>query len=274
MLAVLFRLIPQYNIRNINAITVNYFTCFALGSLLIGQQPIHLDNMAQDWFTYALFLSFCFIFFFNVNALTIQRVGMIITSIFQKLSLVFPVLVGVIFFGEKLSYFSKIAIPLTIVAIVLSNLPNRKAMATVNAMRRYWYLPLLVIFGSGLIEVCLFYVEQTGKTNGQGMDFTTSLFGFAGLWGMIFLVIKRQWRFNFNELVAGVLIGVPNFFTIYLIIRGLELGWKGAVLFPVNNVGTIFCTAMIALIVFKEKLSPANFAGLLLALISVLLFSL
>ena len=88
------------------------------------------------------------------------------------------------------------------------------------------------------------------------------------------LTIKKSLRFNRNELVAGILIGVPNFFTIYLIVLCLDRGWKGAVLFPTNNVGTIFFTAMIAIFVFKERLSLANHLGLILALASVLLFSL
>ena len=274
MLAVLFRMLPHYNVRNLNAITINYLTCFTLGSLIIGSSPLTMESVNKDWFSYALYLSFCFIFFFNINALTIQKVGMVITSIFQKLSLVFPVIVGVLLFKENLSVANKIAIPLTIIAIILSNMPDKSQMATVEAFKIFWYLPFLVLFGGGLIEVSLFYAQETGQLGSEGLHFTSALFGLAGLWGLLMLTIKKSLRFNRNELVAGILIGVPNFFTIYLIVLCLDRGWKGAVLFPTNNIGTIFFTAMMAIFVFKERLSLANHLGLILALASVLLFSL
>ncbi len=206
--------------------------------------------------------------------MTIQKVGMIITSIFQKLSLVFPVMAGVFVFGENLSTLNKIAIPMTLVAIVLSNLPGSGQIHTIKAIKKYWYLPILVLFGSGLIEVTLFYAQETNKLGAEGLHFTTSLFGMAGIWGILSLIVSKNIIFNRNELIAGICIGVPNFFTIYLIVLGLELGWKGAVLFPTNNVGTIFFAALIAILVFKEKLSIANYIGLILALTAVLLFSL
>lgn len=270
----MFRQLPYYNIRNVNAISLNYFVCFLLGCLLIGKIPFNAKTLQADWFPFAAYLSLCFIIFFNVNAITTQRVGMIITSIFQKLSLVFPVVVGVFFFGESLSLSNKLAIPLCIAAIILSNFPNRKALQNAARIRKYWYLPLLVLFGSGLIEVSLFYAQEREKIGFEGLQFTSTLFGMAGLWGLLFLGLKKQLNFSRNEILGGIFIGVPNFFTIYLIIKALELGWDGSVLFPVNNVGTIFFTAVLGLLVFREKLSTANYAGLILALLSVLLFSL
>lgn len=270
----MFRLLPSYNVRNLNAITVNYITCYVLGSIIIGKSPLTLQSIHSSWFPYALYLSLCFITFFNINAMTIQKVGMVITSVFQKLSLVFPVLAGVFVFNEKLSFANRFAIPLTFAAIILTNIPNKGQEYTVKAFKKYWYLPILVLLGSGLIEVSLFYAQETNKLGEEGLHFTSSLFGMAGIWGLIILTLRSQLKFNFNEIVAGVSIGIPNFFTIYLIIHALEKGWKGAVLFPTNNVGTIFFTALVAIFAFREKLSIANYVGLLLALISVLLFSL
>ena len=273
LLAVFFRLLPKYGISNLKAIIINYFTCFCLGSLLIGEFPLKEKHVDSEWFMYALLLSICFIFFFNINALTIQRVGMIITSIFQKLSLVFPVIMGVFLFHEHLNLANKFAIPLTFIAIVLSNLPNRKYQETVDAMKKYWYLPILVFLGSGLIEVNLFYAQETDKIGEEGLEFTSCLFGFAGMWGLIFLAGIKKLHFNTKDILAGIIIGIPNFFSIYLIIKGLELGWKGAILFPVNNVGVIILTAVIGILAFQEKLSKANYLGLVLALIAVILFS-
>jgi len=264
--------LPQYGVRNLNAIVINYLTCFILGSTILGEIPVKAEMLNASWFPYAIFLSLIFIIFFNVNAYTIQKVGMIITSVFQKLSLIAPFILGLILFNEEGSLAKYIAIVLTVIAIVLINLPNKQKLGLEDA-KKYWYWPLLVLFGSGLIECTLFYAQETGKVNDAGIDFVTTLFFGAGCWGLVFILLSKKWFFSLRDIIAGILIGIPNFFTIYLLIRGLELGWDGSVLFPVNNVGVIFFTAIIGILIFKERLSGLNYLGLVLALVSVALIS-
>lgn len=274
ILQVLFRLLPHYNVRNLNAITINYFTCLLLGCTITSKWPFKASVLQEGWFPYAFTLSIIFIIFFNVNAYSIQKVGMVITSVFQKLSLVFPVILGLLFFGESIRPLTYVAFPITVLAIMLTQLPSGSSGPGLKAFKNYWYLPFLVILGSGIIEVVLFYIQEKGITGTDNKEFTTSLFGMAGMWGLLSLALKKQLDFNKNEFITGIAIGIPNFFTIYLILRGLELGWKGAILFPTNNVGTILFTALVGIFIFQEKLSRANYLGLVFALISVLLFSL
>ena len=150
---------------------------------------------------------------------------------------------------------------------------NKKDKESMAAIKKYWYLPILVFAGSGLIEVLLFYVQKSGKVGDGGLNFTSVLFFLSGCLGLIFLIVIKQVNFTRNEIIAGICIGVHNFFTIYLLIRGLELGWDGSVLFPVNNVGTIFFTAVIGILIFKEKLTKINYLGLVVAILAVYLIS-
>ena len=216
-----------------------------------------------------------FILFFNVNAFTIQKVGMVITSVFQKLSLVFPVIAGILIFSESAELFKVVAILLAVASIILINVPAEKDPERAAQAKRYWYWPFVVLFGSGLIEVVLFYAEQTGKVVNAGVDFVTILFLLAGCWGFLFLVFTGKIKeYTVRDLIAGVLVGIPNFFTIYLIIKGLEIGWEGSVLFPLNNIGVIILTALVGVGFFKEKMNYLNYTGLALAMLSVVLISL
>ena len=273
MLAIIFRLFPKYGVTNLYAIITNYFTCFLIGSSIHGSSTFTRATVSETWFPYALFLSLTFILFFNVNAFTLQKVGMIITSVFQKLSLVAPVILGLLFFGEVATALKILAIILTVIAIILINYTDKDDTEMVAKMKQYWYWPLLVFFGSGLIEATLFYAEVTGKINNAGLEFTSTLFLMAGVWGLLFMLITRKTDVKRNDIIGGVLIGIPNFFTIYLIMKGLEVGYEGSVLFPVNNVGTIFLTAIVGIFFFSEKLNLANKLGLALALVSVVLIS-
>ena len=273
LLAIEFRLLPKYGVTNLHAIVVNYSTCFLVGSIVNGQSPLNAGIIKTDWFVYAVFLSLTFIIFFNVNAYSTQKVGMIITGVFQKLSLLFPVLAGWIVFNETATTIKIVAILLALVSIILINIPSRGNESKLD-VKKYWYLPLIVLFGSGLIEVTLFYTEQTGKVTDAGVDFVTILFFMAGCIGLTFMLVTgRILRVTLRDVLAGILIGIPNFFTIYLLIRGLELGWDGSVLFPLNNIGVIFFTAIVGMLFFKEKLSNLNRLGLGLAFVVVYLIS-
>lgn len=234
---------------------------------------MNLDSFQKTWFPYAAFLSLTFILFFNVNAYTIQKVGMIITSVFQKLSLVAPVILGLAIFHEEGTALKYLAIVLTLIAIVLINYTSSKDTEMLAVMKKYWYWPLLVFFGSGLIEMVLFYAQESGKVQDAGLAFTSNLFLMAGCWGILFLLVTRKFNFTSRDFLGGVAIGIPNFFTIYLIMKGLADGWEGSVLFPLNNVGVIFFTALVGLFLFKERLNGWNKAGLLLAILAVMLIS-
>ena len=259
---------------NLYAIVTNYFVCFLTGSIVNREIPLSRGMIQTEWFPYALFLSLTFIIFFNVNAYTIQKVGMIITSVFQKLSLIFPAILGFVIFGEEGSVSKYIAIGLAVMSIILINIKKSSDVDMAAQIKTYWYWPFVVLFGSGLIETLLFYVEQTGKVVNAGVDFVSILFFLAGCWGLLFMTLTNQFiKVKRNDLIAGVLIGVPNFFTIYLIIKGLEVGYDGSVLFPLNNVGVIVTVAIVGILFFKEKLSIINYLGLGMALVSVYLIS-
>ena len=145
LLAIEFRLLPKYGVTNLYAIVVNYFTCFLVGSLVNGESPLNSGIVNTEWFKYALFLSLTFFIFFNVNAYSTQKVGMIITGVFQKLSLLFPVLAGWMLFGETATTFKVLAIILALVSIVLINVPSKKSVNNDLNVRKYWYLSLIHI---------------------------------------------------------------------------------------------------------------------------------
>ena len=273
MIAILFRKLPDFGVTNLYAIVCNYMCCFVLGSIMIGKIPIHADILQETWFPYALFLSMLFIVFFNVNAYTIQKVGMIVTSIFQKLSLVFPVIIGLVFYHEAATVYKIVGIILSMIAIVLINISDKSDMDVMEKVKKYWYWPFLVLMGSGIIEVLLFYVEVTNKVNESQLAFVTTLFFLAGCWGLIYMIISRKLGIKKQDLIAGIAIGIPNFFTIYLLIYALKIGWQGSVLFPINNLGVIIFISIIGIIYFKEKLIPANYLGLAMALIAVVFIS-
>ena len=76
-------------------------------------------------------------------------------------------------------------------------------------------------------------------------------------------------------ILGGIALGVPNFFSIYFLLRALQFeGLNSASIFTLNNVAIVMLTTLAGIVFFKEKLSLKNWMGIFLAVISILLISL
>jgi hypothetical protein len=94
--------------------------------------------------------------------------------------------------------------------------------------------------------------------------------------GLVFVIagfISGRLVFSYKNIVAGIVLGVPNFFAIYLIIVAISEGWEGSKFFPYNNISIIALSAMIAYFLFQEKLSKVNMAGVALAISAIWMIS-
>jgi uncharacterized membrane protein len=48
---------------------------------------------------------------------------------------------------------------------------------------------------------------------------------------------------------------------------------SSSVIFPVNNMGIVLLSALLAWIVFKEKLSPVNWTGIVLSVVAIIMIA-
>jgi len=276
-IVLVFKGFTLYSVRTFPAIVVNYTICFLCAWATLGRFPIPADAAAQVWFPTALFLGLVFISGFNFVAATVQTFSVTIAAVMQKMSIVMSVTYAVVAFGESLGTFKIAGILLALLAIILSNVPDQNS-GTVNNPKRSWYFlfPLLTLLTSGLIEVLFFRLEKlTG--DGANLSFIAFLFGTAALLGMIKLLIdglRRGFeRYSSRELLGGIALGVPNFGSIYFLLKTLGVGWEGSVVFPVNNVAIITLSSLFAFVLFRERLSKINILGLLSAVVAILLIA-
>lgn len=277
MLVIIFKLFPKYGINNFQAIIVNYFTCLAVGTIQMGNFPIPTDFYIRPWFPYVSVLSVLFIIGFNMNAASTQIIGISYTTLVQKLSLIIPTIVAVLFFNEGLTG-SKIAgIFLAIAAIILIQMPSKKPSEKEINIKNYIGLASGVFLISGAIELILFYMSNKQISTNQDIAIVSSAFAFAGLLGLVILLVellRKKAKLEFKNIVAGIILGIPNFYSIYLLVYLLNRDWEASVLFPTNNVGIIALSALAALLFFQEKLNIYKWLGLGLAIASIIFISL
>lgn len=270
LILIAFKLFPRLKVNNLNAIIINYFVAVITGSVLLGKIPFNQSTFSETWFPYAVFLSLVFIVAFNVMALTIQKTGVVIGTLFQKMSLLFPVAAAMLFFGEDIFAKRIIGIVLTVISIIVINLPS-KGEGISSGIRKYWYLPLLTLLFSGIIEFLLYYVDVKSIVPNGDISFVTFLFFGAGTIGIILKILMGKWNVSKTDLIAGIGLGIPNFFSIYLLLKSLSEGIDASVMFPFINLGTILFGVLLGYFAFKEEMGRNKTIGVFLAIIAIYL---
>ena len=277
IISVVFRLFKDYEIDTFQAIIYNYFVCLIIGTAVMGEIPIQESTIYEPWFPYAGIMGGIFIFTFILIARSIQNFGISITAVMQRMSLIITVIYAIWAFGEAITTFKILGILVALAAVVFATL-NPKEVAETSIKNRWTYfLPLVVLLLSGTIESVLQYVQIVLLTSDVGqLQFTTTLFGTAAVVGIFVLIvnlISGRMVFKWKHLIGGVALGVPNFGSIFFILKMLDQGWDSSVVFPINNVGVIVVSAVVALLFFKEKLSKMNKFGILLAIVAIVLIA-
>ena len=263
---VLFLVFKEYAKRDINthqAITFNYLTA-ALLALFIGgnnYNPIIIIN--TDWFLPTIALGGFFIFMFNIMALTTQKLGISIGSIASKMSLIIPVIGAIIFQNATLNFHKAIGI---IVAIIAVYLTFKKSSANTKNLT----LAIALFIGAGILDMWLDLIRNNYLSSNIDFNqfiFTVFFTSFSiGLIKIIWIRIKIIRR----NVFAGIILGLPNYFSIYFVLLALEnLG--GVVVFPVLNIGVVLFSSIISWLFYKEKMSKTNWIGVTLACISILI---
>jgi drug/metabolite transporter (DMT)-like permease len=275
-IGVIFKMFQIHGINNFQAIVVNYFVCVVMAAIFVGGNPLPEDIIAKPWFYYSMGLGVLFIIVFNIMAVTVQNFGVIIATIFQKMSMIAPAVVAIVFYGEKGGFLKWLGIAAAVIAIVLLSYEKNDKKNSVRRSGLLWFFPLATFAGSCVIDTALFLIEEKRLTQPGDLGFIATLFLMAGIVGLSYLSVqltRKKIIWENKSLIGGIGLGIPNFFSIYLLILALNQGWGGSVVFPVNNVGILTVAAIFGIIFFKENISNTKWVGFLLAMISIFIIT-
>ena len=80
--------------------------------------------------------------------------------------------------------------------------------------------------------------------------------------------------FEFKSIQAGILLGVPNYFSIYFLLKAIgSYSESSALVFGLNNIGIVILSTLLSMLIFKETLSRGNKIGIAMALLSIVLIA-
>lgn len=267
---VAMRLFEKFKLDNHQALMWNYVFATGTGFVVCEKFDTLPQLVAEPWFGLSFITGFWFIFTYLLMAASTQCSGVTVTSLSSKLSVVLPILAGVIFFSETLNFVATLGIVLALIALVLV-VGGKKDSGNVN---KNWLLPILIFFGTGTGDILMKITEQ--QHTGGDMGFMIAFIYFVALiFGIIIVVIdiirgKSKWQWKNS--IGGIMLGVINYFSTYCVYNAMRY-FDNVVLFPIYNIGVVSLTAIIGWLAFKEKLTWKNYLGLAIAIIAVILIA-
>lgn len=273
LIFIVFKYFKQYEVNNLQAILVNYFIAFTIGNWQNDWANSPLEIPEQAWFYSILLLGLLFISLFRLMAWVSQNFGLATVSVAVKMSVIVPVSFGVVYFKESLGPLKLSGIIMALVAVYMTTYKPDKTKKSAHFL---WY-PILLFLGSGFLDAFLKYNESQLVPPSQQAWFASSIFGMAAIFG-IFLVlhqiIRTDTKLEWKSLIGGIALGIPNYGSIYFLLRALSFeGLESSSIFALNNVGIVTFSALLGTFFFKEKLIKINTIGILLAILSIVLIT-
>ena len=262
---VIFKISRKFNVNNSQIVAANYL--FALILCYFFFSP-DLNAIGKDspWILYTvigLLMPSVFLFL----AASIKHMGIVKTDAAQRLSLFIPILAAWFIFKEDFNTLKITAFLVGLPAILLI-----LAKPTDNAKNK-WIYPAVVLLGFGVIDI-LFKQIALYTT----LPYTTSLFVVFSIALIIMVAVviyellQNDVQLQFKNIAFGGLVGVFNFGNILFYLKAHQAYTENpSTVFAGMNMGVILVGSLIGVLVFKEKLSKMNYAGLLLALLAIVL---
>jgi drug/metabolite transporter (DMT)-like permease len=270
-----FKTISIKNINAFQAIIINYIVAGSLGFLTTKSAVTPLNVFNEPFFGIAVFLGIVFICSLFVISETTAKQGISVAQVANRMSVVIPISIAILFYGDGISVSKIIGIVLAIVAVYLVSHKETDGKTS----DKFWWLFPLIIFGcSGIIDSSINYAQRHLLNDLNFDAFLSTIFSTAFIFGFIVLlyqlVIKKE-KFQAQAVPAGIILGTINFGTMYFIISALNTNiMEPSVLFPINNLSILTLSTIVSVIVFKEKLSSKNWIGIGLSLLAILILGL
>jgi drug/metabolite transporter (DMT)-like permease len=277
-LTLAFKLCERFNINLFQAIVINYLVCVGTGIALDGEMPFTKANLQSPWIGYAIAMGGLFIVLFNIIGFTAQRIGVAVASVGNKLSLIIPFLFSIILYQEQVTVLKMAGVLIALAAVWFTCLPAQKeATPDKRSSRKLLWLPAVLFIGSGLLDTLIKYAEHHFLNEGNKNAFIITGFATAFLIGVVvlaFQLVAGKARFKGNVILAGIAIGVPNYFSMWFLVKVLkEYSTNSTAIIPINNMGIVLVSTVAAGFLFKEKLSLLNRVGILLAITAIALIA-
>ncbi len=268
-----FKAFDHFEVKTFPGIVINYGTAMAFGLLVLRGKITFDEAESFPLFWPLLGLGLVFIGIFYLIALTAQNLGVSVASVSSKMSLAIPVIVfPLIDPNEPFGLLHALGLLMALFGVFLASMKSDINLKD----KKLLLLPILVLLGSGLIDLTLGHYSNSTSHPSKDYLLTTLPFTMAFAIGLIVIlfkaIVKKEW-FGLKEIVGGFVLGIINFGSIFFLVKAVsESPFSRTFIFPINNMGIILASSILSMILFREQLSARNKWGVFICMLAIGVF--
>lgn len=252
--------------NNIGMLAMNYLMCLGLAWGYTGfANPFPGEQGLGFTLTIGSINGFLYLAGFALFQVNIRKNGVVLSSTFMKLGLLVSMLVSMAFFGERPEIWQWLGFLLAVAAIILVNYQPGEKKANSK-----WGL-LLILLAGGTADAMSKVFEELGNPV-LSDHFLLYTFAMALVFCMGLNAISKKGIPGKRELLYGMLIGVPNFFSAKFLLGALA-DLSAVIVYPACNVATILVVTMAGVLLFKERLEKRQWTALAMILVALVLLN-
>ena len=252
----------------------NYLACIILSFILMPSKTLitHPESVTLVC-SFAAGISFVLgLVFFQAS---IKTNGAALSAAFAKLGIVVSLTVSILIFGERPATLQLLGIGIVLLAIILINSDSADAH-TLDQAGAGGQVSILLLFATlafgGASDTMAKVFERVGR---REEDTVYLFFLFVVAIILSSLLGYREYRHSGKKIVrkefcAGILAGIPNYFSSLLILKALST-LPAFLTYSVFSTCTILLVTIISAIFFHEKLGKKSIAAMGLILLSLVL---
>lgn len=228
----------------------NYVTCAVLAFATMEKKSLWNGDPLPLWL--GAVSGFLYLAALIVYAHIIRKNGAVLSSVFTRLGVLVPIFVSVVLFGERPTPLQGLGILVAVLAaVVMNGLPKKGQDQGVTPGVAIVPLLLALLFNGASDSMSKIFT-QLGARQDDAL-FVFYIFLFAGLFTLILLLREKQ-KPTRRDVLLGILVGVPNFFSSRLLLAALtEL--PAFLVYPSYSVGAILVISAASFILFRERLN-------------------
>ncbi len=250
----------------------NYLTCLLTAGVLLPDKGL-IFHGSPITVAFGAVGGFFFVGGLVMMQSSIARNGATMTAAFARLGLIIPLLISIVFLGERPGLLSVLGIALAFAALIVIHTEpgGEKTSAAAGAP----ILLLLTLLMCGTSDGLAKLFERAGERSQDTLYFFY-VFAMASL--LTFALSVWEYRRTgkkiiLRELLAGILVGIPNYFSSVLLLAAL-VRLPAFLVYPCFSTATILLVAVVSAFLFKEYPGRRQRAGLALILCALVLLNL
>ena len=254
----------------------NYLTCIAVSLVLMPDRSMVMTGSGVTLLCGGLG-GVLFVAGLVSMQSSVSANGATLTAAFAKLGLLVPLALSILWFGERpgLHQIGGILLALAAVMVIHTGRRGGEGDPADRGAAPSLALLLLTLLACGSSDGMAKVFEQLGRRSEDVLYFFY-VFLTAAVLSVILAAAeyrKTGKRILLTELAAGVAVGIPNYFSSYLLLKAL-ITLPAFLVYPVFSTGTILLVMAVSAAFFRERPGRRQLAGIGLVLAALVLLNL